>query len=178
MKKKKRKEFFWIVQIRIFFWGEFTLFHQLFHWILTRSREQKVGPNVRKYINRALSSYPTMQKQTSLTTQHKSKNRVRLLYPCYSLPIIIRRVITTISPPYYLSLSTQKTLNFFIFFKLIKFNMCNPKPSSPSSIFLCSKKTVFMNPNKTHDLHHPGDHDQDELHRWPTPSEVNSLFKI
>ncbi|XP_002510003.3 protein DETOXIFICATION 48 [Ricinus communis] len=53
--------------------------------------------------------------------------------------------------------------------------MCNPKPSSPSS-FLCPKKTCFSIPNnKNMDLYA---HDvEEELHRWPTPSEVLEEIK-
>lgn len=47
--------------------------------------------------------------------------------------------------------------------------MCNPKPSSPSS-FISSYKTHFTNPDITMD--HLSDTDQEELHRWPTFSEV------
>ncbi|XP_062098575.1 protein DETOXIFICATION 48 [Humulus lupulus] len=58
--------------------------------------------------------------------------------------------------------------------------MCNPKPSSPLSSFLCSKKTLLMNPTKTLDYHYSDD--QDQLHRWPTPSEaleeVKAIGKI
>ncbi|KAF8377436.1 hypothetical protein HHK36_030813 [Tetracentron sinense] len=50
--------------------------------------------------------------------------------------------------------------------------MCNPKPSSPSS-FLPPNKTHFIyNPNKTMDLH-----TDEELHRWPSPSEVVEEIK-
>lgn len=49
--------------------------------------------------------------------------------------------------------------------------MCDPKPSSLSSI-----KTHFMNPSKTQT--HDEDVDQDqELHRWPTLSEVRENKK-
>ncbi|XP_050231849.1 protein DETOXIFICATION 48 [Mercurialis annua] len=53
--------------------------------------------------------------------------------------------------------------------------MCNPKPSSPSS-FLCPKKTCFSIPNnKSMDLY---PHDvEEQLHRWPTPSEVLQEMK-
>lgn len=51
--------------------------------------------------------------------------------------------------------------------------MCNPKPSSPSSFF-SPKKTHFTNLNKTMDLHTD---DQEELHRWPTPSEALEEMK-
>ncbi|KAF5174976.1 Detoxification-like protein [Thalictrum thalictroides] len=50
--------------------------------------------------------------------------------------------------------------------------MCNPKPSSPSS-FISAKKTHFLNPQKTMDLHN----EEDELHRWPTPTEVVEEIK-
>lgn len=49
--------------------------------------------------------------------------------------------------------------------------MCDPKPSSPSSI-----KTHFMNPNKTQTNDEVVDQDQ-ELHRWPTLSEVRESEK-
>uniref|UniRef100_A0A2P2Q4C3 Protein DETOXIFICATION n=1 Tax=Rhizophora mucronata TaxID=61149 RepID=A0A2P2Q4C3_RHIMU len=51
--------------------------------------------------------------------------------------------------------------------------MCKPKPSSPSSFF-CPFITHFTNPNKTMDLYTD---DQEELHRWPTPSEVLEEIK-
>lgn len=51
--------------------------------------------------------------------------------------------------------------------------MCNPKPSSPSSFF-SPKKIHFTNLNKTMDLHTD---DQEELHRWPTPSEALEEMK-
>ncbi|KAA8538233.1 hypothetical protein F0562_027944 [Nyssa sinensis] len=58
--------------------------------------------------------------------------------------------------------------------------MCNPKPSSPSS-FVSTKKTHFINPNKTMDLHVVDDHD-DELHRWPSLyealEEIKAIGKI
>ncbi|XP_059633304.1 protein DETOXIFICATION 48-like [Cornus florida] len=50
--------------------------------------------------------------------------------------------------------------------------MCNPKPSSPSS-FVPTKKTHFLNPKHTVDLLH----NDDELHRWPTPSEAMEEIK-
>ncbi|PIA51835.1 hypothetical protein AQUCO_01000013v1 [Aquilegia coerulea] len=50
--------------------------------------------------------------------------------------------------------------------------MCNPKPSSPSSFF-SAKKTHFLNPQKSMDLHN----EEDELHRWPTPTEVVEEIK-
>ncbi|XP_010271543.1 PREDICTED: protein DETOXIFICATION 48-like [Nelumbo nucifera] len=50
--------------------------------------------------------------------------------------------------------------------------MCNPNPSSPSS-FLSPMKTHFANPNKTmNDLNN-----DEELHRWPTPSEAVEEIK-
>ena len=53
--------------------------------------------------------------------------------------------------------------------------MCNPNPSSPSS-FVSSKKTHLIKPNKTMDIPALDDFDDvdDQLHRWPTPSEVNT----
>lgn len=51
--------------------------------------------------------------------------------------------------------------------------MCNQKTPSPISC-VSSMKTHFINPNKTMDLH--TDHD-DELHRWPTPSEALEEIK-
>ncbi|GAV58520.1 MatE domain-containing protein [Cephalotus follicularis] len=51
--------------------------------------------------------------------------------------------------------------------------MCNPKLSSPSS-FRCTKKTHFLDHNITMDC---CSDDQDELHRWPTPSEVLEEIK-
>ncbi|OAY23130.1 protein DETOXIFICATION 48 [Manihot esculenta] len=51
--------------------------------------------------------------------------------------------------------------------------MCNPKPSSPSS-FLCPKTTCFAKSNKTMDLCND---DEEELHRWPTLSEVLEEIK-
>ncbi|KAA8528408.1 hypothetical protein F0562_035763 [Nyssa sinensis] len=52
--------------------------------------------------------------------------------------------------------------------------MCNPKPSSPLS-FISTNKTHFTNPHKTMDLH--TDDGDDELHRWPTPSQVLEEIK-
>ncbi|KAK3031267.1 hypothetical protein RJ639_035567 [Escallonia herrerae] len=53
--------------------------------------------------------------------------------------------------------------------------MCNPKnPSSPSS-FVSTKKTQFVvKPNKTMDFHADG---EEELHRWPSPSEALEEIK-
>ncbi|KAK9166129.1 hypothetical protein Scep_001320 [Stephania cephalantha] len=48
--------------------------------------------------------------------------------------------------------------------------MCNPKPSSPSSI-LSANKNTFITPHKTMDLPSHDD-EQQLLHKWPTPSEV------
>jgi hypothetical protein len=52
--------------------------------------------------------------------------------------------------------------------------MCNPNPSSPS-LPLSSKKTHNLNLNKSADPHEPDTEDQ--LHRWPTPSEVKKKKK-
>jgi hypothetical protein len=46
--------------------------------------------------------------------------------------------------------------------------MCNPNPSSPS-LSLSSKKTHNVNLIKSTDLQPDS---TEELHRWPTPSEV------
>ncbi|KAG8369163.1 hypothetical protein BUALT_Bualt15G0122700 [Buddleja alternifolia] len=51
--------------------------------------------------------------------------------------------------------------------------MCNQKPSSPSSFIPTTKKTHFLNPNKTMDLHK----DDQQLHRWPTSSEALEEMK-
>ncbi|KAL6317301.1 hypothetical protein AAG906_030054 [Vitis piasezkii] len=53
--------------------------------------------------------------------------------------------------------------------------MCNPKPSSPSS-FLSPMKAHFMSLNKTMDLH-TDDEEEQQLHRWPTPSEALEEIK-
>ncbi|CAK9157921.1 unnamed protein product [Ilex paraguariensis] len=49
--------------------------------------------------------------------------------------------------------------------------MCNPNPSSPSS-FVSNNKSHVINPSKTMDLH-----TDDELHRWPTPTEALEEMK-
>ncbi|KAK9097060.1 hypothetical protein Sjap_022557 [Stephania japonica] len=49
--------------------------------------------------------------------------------------------------------------------------MCNPKPSSPSSILSANKNTNFITPNNTMDLPSHDD-EQQLLHKWPTPSEA------
>ncbi|PSR99961.1 Protein DETOXIFICATION like [Actinidia chinensis var. chinensis] len=56
--------------------------------------------------------------------------------------------------------------------------MCNPNPSSPSS-FVSSKKTHLIKPNKTMDLPTRDDFEDvdDQLHRWPTPSEALEEIK-
>ena len=51
--------------------------------------------------------------------------------------------------------------------------MCNPKPSSPSSL-LSQKKTPTTNLNESGD---PQPDDHQELHRWPTLAEVKKLIK-
>ncbi|KAL6995209.1 Protein DETOXIFICATION 48 [Sarracenia purpurea var. burkii] len=56
--------------------------------------------------------------------------------------------------------------------------MCNLNPPSPSS-FVSSNKTHFVKPNKTMDdlLISTDEDDVDQLHRWPTPSEVLEEIK-
>jgi MATE family multidrug resistance protein len=53
--------------------------------------------------------------------------------------------------------------------------MCNPTPAKPSS-FLCPKKPQFGNkPNKTMDPY-TDDDQEEQLHGWPTPSEVTIII--
>uniref|UniRef100_A0A2N9H1T7 Uncharacterized protein n=1 Tax=Fagus sylvatica TaxID=28930 RepID=A0A2N9H1T7_FAGSY len=52
--------------------------------------------------------------------------------------------------------------------------MCNPKPSSPSSL-LSQKKTPTTNLNESGD---PQPDDHQELHRWPTPAEVLATYEV
>ncbi|KAJ6337650.1 hypothetical protein OIU76_007349 [Salix suchowensis] len=49
--------------------------------------------------------------------------------------------------------------------------MCNPTPTIPSS-FLCPKKPM----NKTMDPYNDDDQEE-QLHRWPTPSEALQEIK-
>jgi hypothetical protein len=64
--------------------------------------------------------------------------------------------------------------------------MCNPIPNSSSaSPFLCPTQTHLITPNpklliNVPPPHHQVKHQDHELHRWPTPNEVNvkkNIFK-
>ncbi|XP_004490498.1 protein DETOXIFICATION 48-like [Cicer arietinum] len=58
--------------------------------------------------------------------------------------------------------------------------MCNPKPSSSTSPFLCPTKTHLINPNTKIVYSTPtpiDDQIQDELHTWPTLSEALEEIK-
>lgn len=52
--------------------------------------------------------------------------------------------------------------------------MCNPKPSSPSS-FVSNEKVHFVNSNKPIDVQ--VDEEEEQLHKWPTPSEAFEEMK-
>ncbi|XP_015072086.1 protein DETOXIFICATION 48-like [Solanum pennellii] len=52
--------------------------------------------------------------------------------------------------------------------------MCNPKPSSPSS-FVSNEKVHFVNSNKPIDVQ--VDDEEEQLHKWPTPSEAFEEMK-
>ncbi|KAK4722585.1 hypothetical protein R3W88_012818 [Solanum pinnatisectum] len=52
--------------------------------------------------------------------------------------------------------------------------MCNPKPSSPSS-FVSNEKVHFVNSNKPIDVQI--DDEEEQLHKWPTPSEAFEEMK-
>ncbi|KAJ4964588.1 hypothetical protein NE237_016437 [Protea cynaroides] len=54
--------------------------------------------------------------------------------------------------------------------------MCNPSPSYPSS-FLSPKKTHFLVTNKTMDPLTNEEEEEDDLHKWPTPSEAMEEIK-
>lgn len=55
--------------------------------------------------------------------------------------------------------------------------MCNPKPSSPSS-FVSKEKVHFVNSHKPIGVQ--VDDEDEQLHKWPTPTEVNInyIYKI
>lgn len=57
--------------------------------------------------------------------------------------------------------------------------MCNPKPSSPSSFVSATKKNHFTRPQKNMDscTSHDDYDDDDQLHRWPTPTEAVEEIK-
>ena len=99
-------------------------------------------------------SIPLPHSKPKRLTKRTTTNRVSL----FLLPFLL-----TSSPSFVLT-------SLAYFSSHTKLDMCNPKPSSPSS-FLSPMKAHFMSLNKTMDLH-TDDEEEQQLHRWPTPSEV------